>query len=157
MEIIPVLIIAGQKSPQHSEGYLEFFATLHNFLFTCSTISDEAPNEVPRNPGCGKHRIRRPAVNTSGAFVCWKVFLWVVHKYRRRKSVIRPSPVKPHVFLYYVSKCSIFMITKNGLPCSEVQVRQPIALQCLTQWRIYTSLWFVLRLLYAVVIRSHRT
>jgi len=31
MEIIPVLINAGQKSPQYSEGYLEFFATFHNF------------------------------------------------------------------------------------------------------------------------------
>ena len=30
MKIIPVLIIAGHKSTQYSEGHLEFFATFHN-------------------------------------------------------------------------------------------------------------------------------
>jgi hypothetical protein len=31
-EITPVLLIAGQKIPQHFERYLEFFAEFQNFL-----------------------------------------------------------------------------------------------------------------------------
>ena len=101
----------------------------------------------------GKHHTGLPDVYTIGAFVCGKLFHFTSSQILMG-DISYSSVVQPHAFRYYVSKCSIFMISKKGLRSSQVHVRLSITVQCPSQLCARACLWFVVCVLCAVVIRS---